>query len=539
MAPIFGSHWLPGRGDRTIELGPGVPGFSEIWGDQMFSNLARPHRAPRIGLAVAAASVLVGTGGWVALSPPAEAVAALPTNCVQGTVGGAVTCTFGYTGGEQTFTVPAGVTSVTVTAWGGHGGDTYHDSVFGGHTQGGRGGLVSGTFEVTAGNVLTVTVGGDPTGPTGAYGHGIGGSSDDANGAGGGGGTAVADDSTLLVVAGGGGGGGLISTCTQRSVGGDAGQDGQAGALCVGGTVAAAPGRAGQAPTEDGTSATVGTGIRSSALGGGGGGGGYTGGTGGQGGMMTPNESHCCLGAAGGGGGTSFANAAGSALSIGLSERVMGENGLVTIAYTPVGPAAQLGISPETGTVQAGQGQAYQLVAYDADGASLADVTPASTLTISPDGSCTGATCTPASAGPHTVTATYGALVATASLDVTPPPLVYDFSGLLSPIDAAPVVNKAKAGSSVPVKFSLGADYGLDVLAEGSPSSRTVACDSGATADEVEQTVSTNKSGLTYDAASGIYTYVWKTDKKWGGSCRNLSVELADGSTQTVSFSFK
>ena len=51
--------------------------------------------------------------------------------------------------------------------------------------------------------------------------------------------------------------------------------------------------------------------------------------------------------------------------------------------------------------------------------------------------------------------------------------------------------------------------------------------------------MSANKSGLTYDAGSGIYTYVWKTDKKWGGSCRTLSVELADGSSQTVSFSFK
>ncbi len=106
MAPIFGSHWLPGRGDRTIELGPGVPGFNEIWGDPMFSNLARPHRAPRIGLAVAAASALVGTGGWVALSPPAQAAPTLPANCVQGTVGGAVTCTFGYTGAAQNFTVP-------------------------------------------------------------------------------------------------------------------------------------------------------------------------------------------------------------------------------------------------------------------------------------------------------------------------------------------------------------------------------------------------------------------------------------------------
>ncbi len=141
----------------------------------LFSNLARPHKAPRIGLAVAAASALVGTGGWVALSPPAHAAPTLPANCVQGTVGGAVTCTFGYTGAAQNFSVPVGVTSVTVTAWGGHGGDTFHNSPFVGHTPGGRGGLVSGTFEVTAGNVLTVTVGGDPTGPTGAYGHGVGG----------------------------------------------------------------------------------------------------------------------------------------------------------------------------------------------------------------------------------------------------------------------------------------------------------------------------------------------------------------------------
>ena len=241
----------------------------------------------------------------------------------------------------------------------------------------------------------------------------------------------------------------------------------------------------------------------------------------------------------GGGGGTSYASPTGTDVSLsGLSERALGSNGLVTISYLP-GTVTQLVVSPASATVAAGQGQAYTANGYTAEGADAGDVTSASTFTISPDGSCSGATCTPASAGPHTVTATYGSVTATASLDVTPPPLVYDFSGLLSPIDAAPVVNKAKAGSSVPVKFSLGADYGLDVLADGSPSSRTVACGSGAPADELEQTASANKSGLTYDAASGIYTYVWKTDKKWGGSCRNLSVELADGSTQTVSFSFK
>ena len=171
----------------------------------------------------------------------------------------------------------------------------------------------------------------------------------------------------------------------------------------------------------------------------------------------------------------------------------------MTISYLP-GTVTQLVVSPASATVAAGQGQAYTANGYTSEGADAGDLTSGSTFSISPDGSCSGATCTPASAGPHTVTATYGALIATASLDVTPPPLVYDFSGLLSPIDAAPVVNKAKAGSSVPVKFSLGADYGLDVLAEGSPSSRTVACSSGAPTDELEQTAAANKSGLTYDA---------------------------------------
>ena len=66
-------------------------------------------------------------------------------------------------------------------------------------------------------------------------------------------------------------------------------------------------------------------------------------------------------------------------------------------------------------------------------------------------------------------------------ITVTPQPTVYDFSGLLAPIDALPVVNKAKAGSSLPVKFSLGGDFGLDVLAGGSPGSQDVPCRSGAT----------------------------------------------------------
>ena len=51
---------------------------------------------------------------------------------------------------------------------------------------------------------------------------------------------------------------------------------------------------------------------------------------------------------------------------------------------------------------------------------STGDVTAAATFSISPDGSCSGATCTATVAGPHTVTATDAGKTGTFSLDVVP-----------------------------------------------------------------------------------------------------------------------
>ena len=68
------------------------------------------------------------------------------------------TQTFNYTGSNQTFTVPVGVTSVTVSAWGG-GGCSGQNS--GGLARGGGGGgaFTRGTIPVTPGGQLTVVVG--------------------------------------------------------------------------------------------------------------------------------------------------------------------------------------------------------------------------------------------------------------------------------------------------------------------------------------------------------------------------------------------
>ena len=47
----------------------------------------------------------------------------------------------------------------------------------------------------------------------------------------------------------------------------------------------------------------------------------------------------------------------------------------------------------------------------------------------------------------------------------------YPFTGFFRPVDNLPTVNVVKAGSAIPVKFSLGGDQGLNIFAANSPAS--------------------------------------------------------------------
>jgi len=118
-------------------------------------------------------------------------------------------------------------------------------------------------------------------------------------------------------------------------------------------------------------------------------------------------------------------------------------------------------------------------------------------------------------------------------------PLHYNFSGFFQPVDNAPVVNVANAGSSIPVKFSLGGPQGLDIFFNGYPISKQIACDSHAPLSDIEQTVTAGNSSLSYNASGNQYNYVWKTDKAWAGTCRQFVMILKDGSIHTANFSFK
>jgi len=118
----------------------------------------------------------------------------------------------------------------------------------------------------------------------------------------------------------------------------------------------------------------------------------------------------------------------------------------------------------------------------------------------------------------------------------TPP---FDFEGFFSPVDNLPTLNAMKAGRGVPVNFSLNGDRGLDVFAEGFPKSQQVACDSTAEVDGIEETVTAGGSSLSYDANVDQYTYVWKTEKAWVGTCRQMVVKLEDDSFHRANFRFK
>ena len=117
--------------------------------------------------------------------------------------------------------------------------------------------------------------------------------------------------------------------------------------------------------------------------------------------------------------------------------------------------------------------------------------------------------------------------------------VLYDFTGFLSPVSNPPTFNMVKAGSAIPVKFSLSGDKGLNIFAANSPQSGLIPCDTSAPVTDLTDTVSAGGSSLSYDAGSDQYDYVWKTDSSWAGTCRQLTVTLNDGSVHVAFFKFK
>jgi hypothetical protein len=115
----------------------------------------------------------------------------------------------------------------------------------------------------------------------------------------------------------------------------------------------------------------------------------------------------------------------------------------------------------------------------------------------------------------------------------------YAFTGFFPPVDNPPVLNQVKAGQAIPLKFRLGGNQGLNIFASGFPVSQGIVCSSTAVVDDIEHTVTAGSSSLSYDAVTDQYTYVWKTNTMWSGTCRQLIMRLNDSEDYRANFKFK
>jgi hypothetical protein len=114
---------------------------------------------------------------------------------------------------------------------------------------------------------------------------------------------------------------------------------------------------------------------------------------------------------------------------------------------------------------------------------------------------------------------------------------LFEFVGFFPPILNKPFVNLTRAGSQVPVIFSLLGDQGLNIFTAGSPRSRQVSCTTAAPIGSYTP-IDTN-GGLDYNPFLTLYSLFWKTNPVWSNTCRELSVDLSDGSSHTALFRFR
>jgi X-Pro dipeptidyl-peptidase len=115
---------------------------------------------------------------------------------------------------------------------------------------------------------------------------------------------------------------------------------------------------------------------------------------------------------------------------------------------------------------------------------------------------------------------------------------IYDWSGFLATHEDPPVLNDAHAGGVDRMWFSLGGDRGLGILAAGSPASRQIDCDTKAALGALEPTQTPNWDSLSYVAYLDRYSYPWKTQKGWAGTCREFVLTLADGTAHSAYLRF-
>jgi len=141
----------------------------------------------------------------------------------------------------------------------------------------------------------------------------------------------------------------------------------------------------------------------------------------------------------------------------------------------------------------------------------------------------------------------------------------YSWQGFFGDLNAAPSLNRVKAGKEIDIEFSLGGDKGPMIFATGFPATRVISCTTLANlgplvplgrranddgdhwwndshhrhdGDDDHWKNDNDDFGLKYSKHDRHYTLEWQTEKSFDGSCRAMVLTFADGSSRTAYFSF-
>jgi len=117
--------------------------------------------------------------------------------------------------------------------------------------------------------------------------------------------------------------------------------------------------------------------------------------------------------------------------------------------------------------------------------------------------------------------------------------VTYKFSSFASPVDGNGVLNVAKAGQSIPLKWRLvdANNAPVTTLTSVTMTVVSLSCSTGTTTDAIE-VYTAGSSGLQ-NLGDGYYQFNWKSPTTYANSCKTLTLTLSDGTVYTALFQFK
>lgn len=115
------------------------------------------------------------------------------------------------------------------------------------------------------------------------------------------------------------------------------------------------------------------------------------------------------------------------------------------------------------------------------------------------------------------------------------------FTGFSGPVDNPPVINIAKAGQSIPLKWRITDANGTPItnLTSVNLTATSLSCNAAITSDSIEE-YATSNSGL-HNLGDGYYQWSWRTPASYANSCKTLRLDLGEGTgnEHTALFQFK